>query len=129
MRRTTLLVREKFGTYTRDSYTGLDYADQRYYASTFGRFNTADPKRGSARKRSPATWNRYVYVHGDPVSRTDPTGLSCVELFGKWVDDGSGSGCDTAGQNSLTSTYLTFSNSCPAGQQIIADRGQQCGCA
>ena len=35
--------REKFGTYTRDSYTGLDYADQRYYASTYGRFNTPDP--------------------------------------------------------------------------------------
>jgi YD repeat-containing protein len=26
--------RTKFGTYNRDSYTGLDYADQRYYAST-----------------------------------------------------------------------------------------------
>ena len=25
--------REKFATYTRDSYTGLDYAGQRYYAS------------------------------------------------------------------------------------------------
>lgn len=35
--------REKFATYTRDSYTGLDYADQRFYASTYGRFNTPDP--------------------------------------------------------------------------------------
>lgn len=24
---------EKFGTYFRDSFTGMDYADQRYYAS------------------------------------------------------------------------------------------------
>jgi hypothetical protein len=32
--------REKFATYTRDSYTGLDYADQRYFASTYGRYNT-----------------------------------------------------------------------------------------
>ena len=35
----------KFATYTRDSGTGLDYADQRYYASTFGRFMTPDPDR------------------------------------------------------------------------------------
>ena len=34
--------RVKFATYTRDSYTGFDYADQRYYASSYGRFNTAD---------------------------------------------------------------------------------------
>jgi YD repeat-containing protein len=32
--------RVKFGTYTRDAYTGLDYADQRYYASSYGRFTT-----------------------------------------------------------------------------------------
>ena len=35
--------RTKFATYNRDSFTGFDYADQRYYASTYGRFNTADP--------------------------------------------------------------------------------------
>jgi RHS repeat-associated protein len=32
----------KFATYTRDGFTGLDYADQRFYASTYGRFNTPD---------------------------------------------------------------------------------------
>ena len=26
--------REKFGTYNRDGFTGLDYADQRYYAAS-----------------------------------------------------------------------------------------------
>ena len=36
----------RFATYTRDSATGNDYADQRYYASTFGRFMTPDPYRG-----------------------------------------------------------------------------------
>ena len=36
--------REKFATYTRDSYTGLDYANQRYFASTYGRFNTPRPE-------------------------------------------------------------------------------------
>ena len=64
--------RVKFGTYTRDSYTGLDYADQRYYASTYGRFNTADQFAGSAVGRNPGTWNRYAYVGGDPINMNDP---------------------------------------------------------
>ncbi len=70
--------REKFGTYTRDSYTGLDYADQRFYASTYGRFNTPDPKRRSAHARNPGSWNRYAYTLGDPVNGNDPTGLDDV---------------------------------------------------
>ena len=44
---------EKFATYTRDSYTGLDYANQRYYASTYGRFNTPDPYMRSAGRNDP----------------------------------------------------------------------------
>jgi RHS repeat-associated protein len=39
----TVSDRMKFATYTRDSFTALDYADQRYYASSYGRFNSADP--------------------------------------------------------------------------------------
>jgi len=35
--------REKFATYTRDENTRLDYAQVRYYSSTWGRFTTADP--------------------------------------------------------------------------------------
>ena len=75
--------REKFATYTRDSYTGLDYADQRFYASTYGRFNTPDPKgRRAARKRNPQSWNLYSYVHGDPINRNDPRGLCSVSPDG-----------------------------------------------
>src|SRR5205823_460666 len=67
--------REKFGTYNRDGFTGLDYADQRYYASTLGRFNTPDPYGGSASVASPRSWNRYSYVLGDPVNKSDRMGL------------------------------------------------------
>ena len=69
--------REKFATYTRDSYTGFDYADQRYYASTYGRFNTADPYRACERGHGPGdpgSWNRYSYTGGDPVNRLIPAG-------------------------------------------------------
>ena len=80
--------REKFATYTRDAYTGLDYADQRYYASTYGRFNTADPYQASGGPGDPSSWNRYSYVQGDPVNHRDTHGLMMDEL----VDDGGGGG-------------------------------------
>jgi RHS repeat-associated protein len=75
---------EKFGTYTRDSFTGLDYADQRYYASTYGRFTTVD--RGPANLGAPQTLNRYTYVGGDPVNSSDPSGLCAVDGNGNWWD-------------------------------------------
>ncbi len=55
--------------------TGNDYADQRYYSSTFGRFMTPDPYRSSGGRTSPQSWNRYTYVEGDPTNHTDRTGL------------------------------------------------------
>ena len=54
-------------TYYRDQTTGLDYADQRYFAGLSGRFLTADPA-GSG-------MNWYAYVGGDPVNFNDPEGL------------------------------------------------------
>src|SRR5258706_7658613 len=52
----------KFASYTRDSTTALDYADQRYYTSTFGRFMSPDPYQASAGPADPGTWNRSAYV-------------------------------------------------------------------
>jgi RHS repeat-associated protein len=66
--------RMKFATYTRDSFTALDCADQRYYAASYGRFNTADQYMASAGPKDPGSWNRYAYVGGDPVNQNDPTG-------------------------------------------------------
>ncbi|MBK9169629.1 MAG: RHS repeat-associated core domain-containing protein [Bryobacterales bacterium] len=66
---------EAFATYYRDSGTGLDYADQRYYGSTMGRFLTADPYLASGGPAEPGSWNRYAYVKADPVNYHDPTGL------------------------------------------------------
>jgi len=65
----------KFGTYTRDSGAGLDYAMNRYYMSTWGRFTTADPYRASGGPTDPGSWNRYSYVQGDPVNYADHRGL------------------------------------------------------
>jgi RHS repeat-associated protein len=65
---------DKFGTYFRDGY-GQDYADQRYYTSSFGRFWSPDPGGvNTADPRNPVSWNRYAYVYGDPANANDPTG-------------------------------------------------------
>jgi len=44
---------EKYATYTRDSNTGLDYANNHYYASIWGRFTSPDPYAGSIKPRNP----------------------------------------------------------------------------
>ena len=72
--------KEKFGTYTRDQRTNLDYADQRYYSSGFGRFMTPDPFKPGAGLDDPASWNQYSYTGGEPVNRTDPTGEFWVSM-------------------------------------------------
>ncbi|MBI1748666.1 MAG: RHS repeat-associated core domain-containing protein [Acidobacteria bacterium] len=73
---------QKFTGYYRDSESGIDYAQQRYYNTPLGRFLTVDPYRGTATK--PQTFNRYSYVAGDPINRNDPNGL-CMQSL--WTDD------------------------------------------
>jgi RHS repeat-associated protein len=92
---------EKFATYTRDAETGLDYAYQRYYTAGLGRFMTPDPYGRSGHPYAPQSWNRYEYVHGDPVGHTDslglflsvaPGGLDSSFEFGDGVDSAGGGG-------------------------------------
>ncbi len=62
--RRTRVVTGVFGTYTGHGFTYLDYADQRFYASSYGRFNTDDPYRASAGAaiRVPGTGIRMLEV-------------------------------------------------------------------
>jgi RHS repeat-associated protein len=68
-----------FATYWQDSESGLDYAMNRYYSSTLGRFLSPDPYKanngGPGDPRDPQSWNRYAYVENDPVNRNDRRGL------------------------------------------------------
>ena len=64
---------EKFTGYYRDASTGLDYADQRYHQPGVGRFMTPDSG-PSAKATDTSTLNKYAYVGGDPVNRTDHSG-------------------------------------------------------
>jgi RHS repeat-associated protein len=68
---------EKFGSYFRDPGSGaLDYADQRYYDPTKGRFSTPDRYQNGDGLAQPGGWNRFAYVGGDPVNFNDPSGLN-----------------------------------------------------
>ena len=75
--------RVKFATYERDSTASAqDYAGQRYYSNVTGRFWSPDHYRASVSLSNPQTWNRYAYVHNDPVNFGDPTGLD--ECSAEW---------------------------------------------
>jgi len=67
-----------YATYWTDSFSSLDYANNRYYSNAYGRFMTPDPYQAMAKgandPKNPQSWNRYEYVLGDPVNRIDPTG-------------------------------------------------------
>jgi hypothetical protein len=66
---------------------GQDYADQRYYNSSMGRFWS--PDRGGASPGNPTSWNRYAYVNGDPVNLRDPRGnIPCATDPGLFDDSG-----------------------------------------
>jgi RHS repeat-associated protein len=88
----------KFATYTRDAATGLDYADQRYYASNFGRFMSPDPYRATAtspsRPSDPLSWNRYSYTRGDPINYGDPRGTQLVYVGKDVCAVGAGEGTE-----------------------------------
>ena len=64
-----------YATYYWDSTTGLDYAKNRYYSNTLGRFLSPDPYVASVGLADPGSWNRYTYTRNDPVNRYDPYGL------------------------------------------------------
>jgi RHS repeat-associated protein len=96
----------QFGTYVRDSTpSAQDYAMQRYYSNVVGRFYSPDPGGiATANPKNPGSWNRYAYVHGDPVNFTDPTGMcdedytDSLHVGGRLEDcyegDGGGDGTD-----------------------------------
>jgi RHS repeat-associated protein len=68
-------VRQKFTGYERDSESGLDYAQARYYANMQGRFTSPDPLMSSGKPGDPQTWNRYSYCFNNPIVLTDPSGM------------------------------------------------------
>ncbi len=74
-------VEQRFTGQTRDTETGMDYFNARYYAAPLGRFNSVDPGHAGADPTDPQTWNGYSYVRNNPLTYTDPTGESFLSIF------------------------------------------------
>jgi RHS repeat-associated protein len=81
---------EKYQSYTRDSFTGLDYANERYYNNLIGRFMQTDRMDQSANAAVPQSWNRYGYAADDPANHNDPSGLDLMDAMS--AEDGGGGG-------------------------------------
>jgi RHS repeat-associated protein len=61
-----------FTSYERDSENGTDYAINRQYVFSIGRFIQIDPVSGSLKR--PQRLNRYAYARNDPMNMRDPIG-------------------------------------------------------
>jgi RHS repeat-associated protein len=72
-------LRQKFTSYERDTETGLDFAQARYYASAQGRFTSVDPLGASATPEDPQSFNRYSYGLNSPYKFIDPSGMSAID--------------------------------------------------
>ena len=57
----------------RDTESGNDYFEARYYASSMGRFMSPDSG-VDQHPEDPQSWNLYGYVRNNPLTGTDPTG-------------------------------------------------------
>jgi RHS repeat-associated protein len=77
-----------FTAYERDSESGLEYAVNRGYSTTTGRFLSADPYRSIGYMGDPRSWNRYVYTRNNPVDRVDPLSPQLwLRSRGRWISD------------------------------------------
>ena len=72
-----------------DSYIKLIYLRSRYYAPATGRFLTKDVWQGDYTR--PLSLNKWMYVEGNPVNYTDPSGMcraddqDCLTMLQKLV--------------------------------------------
>jgi RHS repeat-associated protein len=68
-------VRQRYADTRLDDATGLDHTLWRKLETRSGRWSTPDPYGASLRVADPQSFNRYAYVHNDPMNFADPTGL------------------------------------------------------
>jgi RHS repeat-associated protein len=72
----------KFTGQTRDTESGLDFFNARYYSPAQGRFVSPDPNSAGFDADDPQTWKGYTYVTNNPLVYADPSGLQQVSVSG-----------------------------------------------
>jgi RHS repeat-associated protein len=95
-------VRSRCTGKERDTESGLDYFEARYYGSSMGRFMSPDPTGLQyADIKNPQSFNLYSYVRNNPLMYIDPTGKECVWDDGSYDsnDDKDTSGVDQSGSH------------------------------
>lgn len=105
-----------------DTTTGLTNLGARWYNPSLGRFTSLDPK---LEPNDPQELNGYTYAADNPITGSDPTGLSMMEAA-------CGNSCDTGGAapagNSTHATPATEAAAQAAAQakaQLAADLAKQ----
>jgi len=94
---------------------------QRYYSSTYGRFNKPDPANAGA-LNNPQSLNLYAYVLGDPINHMDPEGL-CDVLIGGITESPSGPTTNWAQDNGAISAFPYAGGSVTGGVADVIQQG------
>ena len=92
------ITRMKYTSQEHDKDTGLYYYGARYYDPEIGRFIQPDSYIDGM--TSTQGWNRYMYVHGNPVRYSDPSGNGFFDFFRVIFSGGSGSKGGSSGGGS-----------------------------
>jgi RHS repeat-associated protein len=88
----TCFSQSRFTAKERDSESGNDYFNARYYGSSIGRFLSPDPSQlAYADPTHPQSLTLYSYAWNNPLTNIDPTGLDCVN------DNGDGTATTNVG--------------------------------
>ena len=119
-------VNQKFTGQVRDSETGQDFFNARYFTGALGRFNSPDPANAGADLSNPQSWNGYGYVLGNQLVNVDPSGMCGGIVAGITSDPYHGGGLALlqiadqygydiaypyAGQSKLAGIFSVFSQS------------------
>jgi RHS repeat-associated protein len=74
--------KRRFTSYERSDTTQLDFAVNRHYDSSQGRFTQVDPIEMQAVDLSnPQSLNLYAYCGNDPINSVDPSGLGFISFL------------------------------------------------
>ncbi|MBF2020358.1 MAG: RHS repeat-associated core domain-containing protein, partial [Hydrococcus sp. C42_A2020_068] len=120
-------IRQDYTGYEKDTESGLEFAQARYYNPSHGRFTSVDPLTASATIRNPQTFNRYAYALNSPYKFTDPLGLipSSTGACGAWCPGGdSGSFGSRSGYQDVSANFLAEPETITVNLNIVYDASQ-----